>query len=113
MKHLLFAAFLFVPLPVLAADVTVSVGTVSEIWPLNAGDQIKFEQWVQYAYPCKPIPPATTCTPLTLAESESMWVKAILQGTVNNVNQYHKFLAAQEAAKGVMPIASPADTKKK
>ena len=107
MKRLLLATLFLLPTPVLADDVTVGVSAVSEKWMLSADEQTMFNQWVQYAYPCKVVPPATTCTALTLAESESLWAQATLQGTINNVNQYHRYLAAQEAAKAVTPITIP------
>lgn len=103
MKRLLFA-FLLLPLPALAEDMTVSIGAVSETWTLSTADQTKFEQWVQNAYKCAPVPPATTCTALTVAESETLWAKATLQGTVDNVNRYHNILAAQDAVAGTPPI---------
>ena len=36
-------ALLFLTTPVLAADLTVSVGAVTETWTLSAADQTKFE----------------------------------------------------------------------
>jgi hypothetical protein len=95
---------LFFPLPALAEDMTVSIGAVSETWTLSAADQTKFEQWVQNAYKCTIVPPATTCTALTVAESEALWATATLQGTIDNVNRYHNILAAQEAVAGTPPI---------
>jgi hypothetical protein len=103
MKALLVALVLL-PFPALAEDVTVSVGGVSEVWTLAASDQQKFEAWVKFAYPCKPVPPATECTPLTLAESEALWAKATLQGTADNVTRFQNIVAAKAAVDATTPV---------
>ena len=110
MKRLLLAAILLAPLPALADNLTVSVGSVAETWTLSADDQTKFDEWVQAEYKCTatiplPAPPAPPCTPLTLAQSQALWAKATLQGTIDNVDRHHKLKAAQDAAGAVSPIS--------
>jgi hypothetical protein len=104
MNRLLLAAFLLAPLPAFAGTtITVSVGATSETWTLSDTDQQKFEAWVQSAYRCAPVPPATTCTTV-LADAESAWAKATLQGTADNVTNFQNNLAAAVAVKATTPV---------
>jgi hypothetical protein len=123
MNRFFAVVFFLVPLPALAEDITVSIGAVSETWTLSSEDQQRFDQWVQTAYKC-PIPPPigapAPCTPVnTLAESQLLWAKSTLQGTINNVERHHKAIAAGAAVGNVTPItpvsekSTPAPTKGK
>lgn len=104
MKRLIAVLFL-IPLPALAAtSITVSVGGVQEVWNLSDTDQQKFEAWVQNTYKCAPIPPAGDCTAFTLAESETLWAKAMLQGTADNVTRFQNTVAATAAVNATTPI---------
>jgi hypothetical protein len=104
MKNLLIAALLIAPLPAFAAtSITVSVGGVQEVWNLADVDQQKFEAWVKVAYPCAPVPPATTCTTV-LADAEAAWAKATLQGTADNVTRFQNTVAATAAVSATTPI---------
>jgi hypothetical protein len=101
MKRLLIAALLLVPLPALAGTtITVSVGTTTETWTLSDTDQQKFEAWVKYAYPCS----GKDCTPLALTESEALWAKATLQGTVDNVTRFQNEVATKAALDATTPL---------
>jgi hypothetical protein len=110
MKTLLAALLLF-PLPAFAQTLAVSAGPVVETWSLAPADQAKFEEWVQSAYPCKPVAPATTCTTV-LADAETAWAQATLQGTLDNVTRYHNIKAATDAVAANPPI-TPVSAKKK
>jgi hypothetical protein len=101
MKKLLFVLLLGSS-PALADDMTLSIGSVSQTFTLSAADQTKFDEWVQDAYKCNTGP---GCTPYTLDESKALWATATLQGTINNVDRFHKAKAAQDAAGNVPPIA--------
>jgi hypothetical protein len=102
---LLFLALPFSSQGVLAGTtITVSVGSTSETWTLSDTDQQKFEAWVQTAYKCASVPPATTCTAFTLAESEAAWAKATLQGTADNVTRFQNQVAATAAVNATTPI---------
>ena len=109
MNRALLVALLLAPLAlssqgVLAAtSITVSVGGVQEVWNLSDVDQQKFEAWVQVAYKCMPVPPATTCTTV-LADAESAWAKATLKGTADNVTRFQDTLAAKIAVEATTPI---------
>ena len=100
------------PLKSFAADITVSVGTVSETWTLTVTDQSKFEAWVQNAYACKPVAPATECTTV-LADAESAWAKATLQGTADNVTRFQNTVAAMAAVQATTPIGFSVGARKK
>lgn len=112
MKYLL-AALLLAPLPALAGTtITVSVGTISETWTLNDADQAKFEAWVQSAYKCTPVAPATECTTV-LADAESAWAKATLQGTADNVTRFQNQVAATAAVNATTPIGFSVNSTKR
>jgi hypothetical protein len=113
MKNLLVAALFLVPLPALAGTtITVSVGTTSETWTLSDTDQQKFEAWLQTAYKCTPVPPATTCTTV-LVEAEAAWAKAMLQGTANNVTSFQNTVAATAAINATTPVGFDVGATKK
>jgi hypothetical protein len=101
MKALL--AFLLLATPAFAQSLTVSAGPVIETWNLMPADQAKFEAWVQSTYPCKPVAPATTCTTV-LADAETLWAQATLQGTLDNVARYDKIQKATQAVADIPPI---------
>jgi hypothetical protein len=103
LSPLFLAALLLAPLPALAEDITVSVGGVSEVWTLATTDQQKFEAWVKTAYACKPVAPATECTTV-LADAESAWARATLQGTADNVTRFQNTVAATAAVQATTPI---------
>lgn len=114
MRCLLIAALALLPLPAFAGTtITVSVGAITETWTLADVDQQKFEAWVKVAYPCTPVAPATSCTALTLAESEALWAKATLQGTANNVDRFQDTVAATAAVNATTPIGFNVDSAKK
>jgi hypothetical protein len=115
MRNLLIAALFLVPFPAFAGTaITVSVGATTETWTLSDTDQQKFEAWVQTAYKCKDAGPSTPCTPYTLAESEALWARAILQGTADNVTQFQNTVAATAAINATTPIGfNVGATKKK
>ena len=107
MKTLL--ALLLLTTPAFAGTtITVSVGSVQEIWNLSDADQQKFEAWVKVAYKCAPAtttpPPTTACDPMTLAESETEWALATLRGTANNVDRFQDIVAAKIATEATAPI---------
>lgn len=110
MKRALLVALFFLSTTFLSQEalaqtvMTVSVGAISEPWNMSADDQAKFEAWVQWAYKCTPVPPAAECTPLTLAESESLWAKATLQGTADNVTKYQNNIVSQAAVSRTAPV---------
>ena len=113
MKKLLFVALLFASSSAFAGTtITVSVGTVSETWTLSDADQQKFEAWVQVAYKCTPVPPATTCTTV-LADAETAWAKATLKGTANNVDRFQDTVAATAAMNATTPIGFSVGATKK
>ena len=102
MKNTILAIALLLPAPALAQSaMTVTIGDVAETWNMAAPDQTKFEAWVQSAYKCEPQP---SCAPLTLAESESLWAKATLQGTADNVTKFQNMVAATAAINATTPI---------
>jgi hypothetical protein len=104
MNRALLVALLLIPLPALAAtSITVSVGGVQEVWNLSDADQQKFEAWVKVAYKCVPVAPATECTTV-LADAESAWAKATLQGTADNVTRFQNTVAATAAVSATTPI---------
>ena len=106
MKSLI--AFLLLTTPAFAADMSVSIGGVSETWTLSSADQTKFDAWVQDAYKCT----GKDCTPLTLAEAEQKWAQATLQGTLDNVTRWDKINTAQQAVAEIPPI-TPMKNKRK
>ena len=112
MKKLILAALLLAPAPSFAEDITVSVGGVSEVWTLASADQQKFEAWVKTAYACKPVAPATECTTV-LADAESAWAKATLQGTADNVTRFQNQVAAAAAVQATTPIGFNVEAKEK
>lgn len=117
MKKLILAALLLAPVSLsncaaLAEDITVSVGGVSEVWTLAPADQTKFEAWVTVAYACKPVAPATECTTV-LADAESAWAKATLQGTADNVTRFQNTVAATAAVQATTPIGFNVEAKAK
>jgi hypothetical protein len=105
MKKLFFVALLLAPFPAFAGmTITISVGAgTSETWTLSDTDQQKFEAWVRTAYKCLPVPPAQTCTTV-LADAESAWAKATLQGTANNVTQFQNTVASMAAINATTPV---------
>ena len=101
-------AFLLLASPAFAADMSVSIGGVTETWTLSSADQTKFDAWVQSAYKCTGI----DCTPLTLAQAEVLWAQATLQGTIDNVTRWDKLQTAQQAVAEIPPI-TPMKNKRK
>jgi hypothetical protein len=117
MKRIILAALLLAPVSLsncaaLAEDITVSVGGVSEVWTLASSDQQKFEAWVKAAYACTPVAPATTCETV-LADAESAWAKATLQGTADNVTRFQNTVAATAAVQATTPIGFNVEGKAK
>jgi hypothetical protein len=113
MNHAIIFALLLAPLPALAGTtITVSVGEVSEVWTLSDTDQQKFEAWVKVTYGCKSVPPATECTTV-LADAESAWAKATLQGTADNVTRFQNQVAATAAVNATTPIGFSVGATKK
>ena len=105
MKRILLA-----PLPALAQENIVSVvvtspmqGSIIQQWVLTNDEYAKFEAWLAYAYPCKPVAPATTC-PANMPDSIRAWETATINGTVDNVNRAGAQKAAQDAVSGITPI---------
>ena len=96
----------------LGTTITVSVGATSETWTLSDTDQQKFEAWVQVAYKCAPVPPATTCTTV-LTDVQGVWAKATLQGTANNVDRFQDTVAATAAVNAITPIGFSVGATKK
>ena len=66
----------------------------------------------EVAYPCTPVAPATTCTTV-LADAETAWAKATLQGTANNVDRFQDTVAATAAVNAITPIGFSVDATKK
>jgi hypothetical protein len=113
MKRILLVALLLAPLPALADDIvsivvtSPNVGSIIQQWTLTPEEMTKFQQWVQYAYPCKITPPATACVGAPtdqLIESLKAWETATINGTVDNVNRAGAQKVAQDAVSGITPI---------
>jgi hypothetical protein len=114
MKRIILAALLLTPLPARAQQNIVSVvvtspavGSIIQQWTLTDDEMVKFEAWLQYAYPCKPPAPGEACvgapTDLLIASIKA-WETATINGTVDNVNRAGAQKAAADAISGITPI---------
>lgn len=110
-------AFLLLTAPALAQENSVSIvvtsptkGAITQQWILTTDEYAKFSAWLQSAYPCTPVAPATTCLP-DLAASVQAWETATIQGTVDNVNRAGAQKLAADAVAGGTPITPNLATK--
>ena len=88
------------PFAAKAGSLTISVTSASpafsgsKTYTIPDADMAKFYAYVQGAYACVPVAPATTCTPFTLGQSILAWANGIVAGTVANVQNFNTVPAA-------------------